>query len=540
MSKNLPFELPISRYAFAHLCCKSSEPDSENRFIPGCVVRFVKENYDGDRAMIFLLSQLVYWFSPARGDHDPDNLSEKSFRLKVVKKGYLWWARSREDMAEDCFMSLKELKNRLKILKDDGIIEIGHFLFNNLRMNHVRLLPQAMDAIIFSGGPLNPVADPKTREPYRDTVSYRDDLRPAGGDDEKGSTPRGWSVVEGRGPKFPAVDDEGPFPWEMDEDDGQDAEWADYAGESPRAQTSRRAVGGTVSDQIMEQAWLDDNRPRWEEEHQEAEGVAYPGMSPDHDELDYPEAPDTNPTVEADEARLYELKVRIDKLHQSKKNGRTGKLPAMNQDRRPNHSLDGNITLTEARVDVEDPSSGHDGVDPLWILKRIFTVGLQGSAAITSILKDFCCSHERIDFSEKKGRLEFVLAEGNRFLGYLDPEDDHPKTRKVSQRLMASLRQQVLNDELLPGELTCLHILKYYGKARSIRSWGDVLYRSTLAQYEDGFNPALDLQADIRDLKRRGAISPEHLDLLEFVYGRVDVRDEDLPMLDEETGVAIC
>jgi len=78
-----------------------------------------------------LLSQLNYWYKP-------DNLGRP--KLKVMKNGMFWLAKSAPDFEQECGLSKKQVCTAIKILIDAGIIEVAVFKFNGTPTRHIRVL----------------------------------------------------------------------------------------------------------------------------------------------------------------------------------------------------------------------------------------------------------------------------------------------------------------------------------------------------------------------------------------------------------------
>lgn len=82
-------------------------------------------------ATAILLSQLNYWYKP-------DKLGKP--KLKVMKNGMFWLAKSAPDFEQECGLSKKRVCTAIKILIDAGIIEVEVFKFNGTPTRHIRVL----------------------------------------------------------------------------------------------------------------------------------------------------------------------------------------------------------------------------------------------------------------------------------------------------------------------------------------------------------------------------------------------------------------
>lgn len=82
----------------------------------------------GDLIAGTLLSQILYWFSP--------NKSGQS-RLRVVKDGRRWLAKSRNEWYSEIRISAKQYDRAIKILQDKNFVEVKIFKFNGVPTTHI-------------------------------------------------------------------------------------------------------------------------------------------------------------------------------------------------------------------------------------------------------------------------------------------------------------------------------------------------------------------------------------------------------------------
>lgn len=77
---------------------------------------------DGDHAAAALLSQLLWWFQPAKGTRSP--------RVRYEREGHLWLIRSDDDWFDDCRLSTKQVRRIRKALIERGFIVHRRFQIN--------------------------------------------------------------------------------------------------------------------------------------------------------------------------------------------------------------------------------------------------------------------------------------------------------------------------------------------------------------------------------------------------------------------------
>lgn len=77
---------------------------------------------DGDHSAAALLSQLLWWFQPAKGT--------RQTRVRYEREGHLWLIRSDDDWYDDCRLSTKQVRRIRKALIERGLIVHRRFQVN--------------------------------------------------------------------------------------------------------------------------------------------------------------------------------------------------------------------------------------------------------------------------------------------------------------------------------------------------------------------------------------------------------------------------
>lgn len=77
---------------------------------------------DGDHAAAALLSQLLWWFQPAKGTRQP--------RVRYEREAHLWLIRSDDDWYDDCRLTIKQVRRIRKALLERGLIVHRRFQIN--------------------------------------------------------------------------------------------------------------------------------------------------------------------------------------------------------------------------------------------------------------------------------------------------------------------------------------------------------------------------------------------------------------------------
>lgn len=88
------------------------------------------EIVDGNAAAALLLSQIVYWYLPAKGGGS---------KLKVQHDGMWWLAKSYRHWEEELGLSRMKSRTCMDILLRKQLIELRVFMFNGHPMQHLRL-----------------------------------------------------------------------------------------------------------------------------------------------------------------------------------------------------------------------------------------------------------------------------------------------------------------------------------------------------------------------------------------------------------------
>jgi len=89
-----------------------------------------------------ILSQIFYW-------HSED--TKNNCRLKVIKDGQYWLAKSIEDLANECDMNKRSVETALKYLAEKEIITKKQMRFGNKNILHIKLNKEKIDQILMKG-----------------------------------------------------------------------------------------------------------------------------------------------------------------------------------------------------------------------------------------------------------------------------------------------------------------------------------------------------------------------------------------------------
>jgi hypothetical protein len=104
----------------------------------------------GDIHAGLLLSQVIYWYLPSK---------KGASKLRVWKNGYNWIAKARYDWWDEVRLTPRQVDRAKKVLQDKGFIIVKQHLFNGMRTDHYRLVPEvllpALEEII-NNPPVNP------------------------------------------------------------------------------------------------------------------------------------------------------------------------------------------------------------------------------------------------------------------------------------------------------------------------------------------------------------------------------------------------
>ena len=85
----------------------------------------------GDHVVAVLLSQIHYWYAPAKNGKT---------KLRVQRHGHLWIAKTREQWMAETGLTLKRYRRAIAVLKQKGLVEVKQMLFAGKAMSHIRLL----------------------------------------------------------------------------------------------------------------------------------------------------------------------------------------------------------------------------------------------------------------------------------------------------------------------------------------------------------------------------------------------------------------
>lgn len=112
----------------------------------------------GDIDTGLLLSQIIYWHLPS---HDG------SSKLRVQKNGHYWIAKTRYEWWDEIRLNPRQVDRAKKVLQTKGLIIVEQHLFNGMKIDHYRLVPEvllpALQEVI-EHPPVNPYrtrSDPK-------------------------------------------------------------------------------------------------------------------------------------------------------------------------------------------------------------------------------------------------------------------------------------------------------------------------------------------------------------------------------------------
>lgn len=103
------------------------------------VIHHVYVDITGDLVAGALLGQILYWFGADRNGRT---------RARIVKDGFYWIAKTRNDWWHEIRISAKQYDRAAKILKDAGFIEIKTMKFNGNPTTHIRIVPHVLNEAI--------------------------------------------------------------------------------------------------------------------------------------------------------------------------------------------------------------------------------------------------------------------------------------------------------------------------------------------------------------------------------------------------------
>jgi len=94
-----------------------------------------------------VLSQINYWYKP-------DKLGRP--KLRVVKDGVYWLAKSSGDFADECALTVRKVDVAIQVLKDAGLIEVEVHRFNGVPTRHIRVLEAEGKAMLVTDAAVRP------------------------------------------------------------------------------------------------------------------------------------------------------------------------------------------------------------------------------------------------------------------------------------------------------------------------------------------------------------------------------------------------
>ncbi len=116
--------------AIAQQVAGGKRSESRGTFVPDWVLHGCSNPAD---AIVF--AQILYWFGT--------NKTGKS-RAGVRKRGYLWLAKTHEDLVDETGLSARRVRAVLDRLEEAGLIERRIHRFRNTLTTHIRLLKEAV------------------------------------------------------------------------------------------------------------------------------------------------------------------------------------------------------------------------------------------------------------------------------------------------------------------------------------------------------------------------------------------------------------
>lgn len=92
----------------------------------------------GDVLSALMLSQIAYWYSPSKNGKT---------KLRVVKKGHYWLAKSAKHWHEELGFTKKQSYRAQQVLRDLGLIETATMKFDGSPTVHIRLTGAGFDKL---------------------------------------------------------------------------------------------------------------------------------------------------------------------------------------------------------------------------------------------------------------------------------------------------------------------------------------------------------------------------------------------------------
>lgn len=84
----------------------------------------------GELVVGIVLARIVYWYTPDATGRT---------KLRVVKWGDYWIAKSHQEFADELGISVAQARRAINVLTDQGYIKVRNGKFNNVRVQHVQL-----------------------------------------------------------------------------------------------------------------------------------------------------------------------------------------------------------------------------------------------------------------------------------------------------------------------------------------------------------------------------------------------------------------
>jgi len=110
---------------------------SLDKTLSGVLVKREYVRIAGELVAGTLLSQLVYW-------HRPDSHGQS--KLRVIHDGRHWLAKTRETLAADCFMTLRQYKRAMSVLQGLGLVEVRTYKFSGRPVSHFSLNLEVLES----------------------------------------------------------------------------------------------------------------------------------------------------------------------------------------------------------------------------------------------------------------------------------------------------------------------------------------------------------------------------------------------------------
>lgn len=103
----------------------------------------------GDHMAALMLSQIVYWSTPAKDGRT---------KLRVVKSEHLWLVKSHQDWWTELRMTRRQSQRALEILRKAGVVETVVHRFKNVPTLHIRLIQKHLQGLLDCTSMCPPIA----------------------------------------------------------------------------------------------------------------------------------------------------------------------------------------------------------------------------------------------------------------------------------------------------------------------------------------------------------------------------------------------